>query len=97
MADPILKLFGVGKDLVTSQMSQERGTQSLNTTLSDGQLVKDVTIDGATTVPHSLGRTPQGYIVVRRSADESVFDSGVTGQNLSLDSSGAVIVTLWVF
>ena len=103
MADPILKLFGVGKDLVTSQMSQERGTQSVNTTISNGQIVGNVALTTAgVSVPHSLGRTPQGYIVVRPPAATSnpvVYETAApTAQNLTLAvSAGTLTVSLWVF
>lgn len=99
MAAPILKLFGVGKDLVTSQMSQERGTQSVNTTISDGQLIENVDLTTtATTVPHALGRVPKGYIVVGSSDIAAVYhETPHARASISLRASATTTVSLWVF
>lgn len=97
MADPILKLFGVGKDLITSQMSQERGTQSISTTISDGQLVTANLVNGETAVSHSLGRVPRGFIVVAKDLNKDVWGNTFTAQSLSVSSNDVCAVTLWVF
>jgi hypothetical protein len=49
-------------------------------------------------VAHKLGRTPRGYLVVKRNASATVY--GVTAANatyLYLKASGAVTVSLWVY
>lgn len=51
-------------------------------------------------VPHTLGKTPRGYIVAKSSANIVIYD-GATGTNnetvLFLQSSGAGTVSLLVF
>ena len=67
----------------------------------DGVLLKKQTINGVTYVKHGLGRAPQGYIVVRRRADVTVFDDQDGNNNpdktLKLNTAGAVVADLWVF
>ena len=71
--------------------------------LSDGVLIKDVTLVSTsfTEVSHKLGRKPAGYIVVRKSAAQTVFEDAGDYNNrqlfLRLKSSGAVTVNLWIF
>jgi hypothetical protein len=99
VAAPILKLFGVGKDLVTSQMSQERGTQSVNTTISDGKLLQGQELTTAEIgISHGLGRVPVGYLVAGLSANETVYHAtAATREKLYLKASGTVTATIWVF
>lgn len=66
-----------------------------------GRLVKDVTTStSGFEVPHGLGRTWQGFIVVKSIADINVWaNSTQTNSNryITLDASAASIVSLWVF
>lgn len=52
-----------------------------------------------TKVAHTLGRTPQGYIVAGATADVRVFDSSSasTADAIFLKASGAATVRLLVF
>lgn len=65
----------------------------------DGHLIEDVTINTTNDVSHGLGVTPRGWVIVRKDANEDVWEnvSSVPTRLLSLESSGAVTVSLWVF
>jgi hypothetical protein len=80
------------------------GVRELSARLADpsramlsGQLVEGVKLGvGNTKVKHGLGRVPQGWHVVkgpRAGVDEVDMDANF----LTLSSTGAVTVSLWVF
>lgn len=56
---------------------------------------------GANTVNHTLGRKLQGYIIILKNANVTMYDSQATNQRpeltLILNSSGAAMVSLYVF
>lgn len=56
---------------------------------------------GATTIPTTLNRTLQGYVVVRQRAQANIWDSqdsnSSPSQTLILNSTAAVVVDLMVF
>jgi hypothetical protein len=49
------------------------------------------------TVPHSLGRTPRGWIVVDKNADANIWRTAWTSTTISLDSSATVTATILLF
>lgn len=69
----------------------------------DGVLLKNVCLDPliSNEVVHSLGRAPQGWIIVRKRADARIWDVQDFNRNpsrtLSLTCSHEVEVDLWVF
>ena len=68
--------------------------------LLDGVLLKDIDLTTTETlVNHTLGRLPQGWIIIKKDAAQDVYESGTTLQQrfLSLTAGGAVTVSLWVF
>jgi hypothetical protein len=73
----------------------------LSNPLLDGRLLTVDLASGAfTAVSHGLGRPPQGYLVLRRSANAAIWDqSNSTDASafLYLQPSATVTVTLWVF
>jgi hypothetical protein len=50
-----------------------------------------------TTVPHSLGRTPQGFIVVDKNVASDVYRTSWTSSNLVLRASAISNVRLMLF
>ena len=74
-----------------------------NSLIVDGIIVEDVVLNSSTftDIEHKLGRKPRGYIVIRKSAAQTVFeDAGDYGNRklfLKLKASGAVTVNLWIF
>ncbi len=65
-----------------------------------GNTVEDIAIVAGTpeTVYHKLDRTPEGWLVVRRSASAVVFESGTfDATEITLDASANVTVTVWVY
>jgi hypothetical protein len=68
--------------------------------LLNGTLVENLVVtNGTVAVGHGLGRTPRGYIVVKRSADVRVWDASTaaTVNLLHLQANGTATVSLWVF
>lgn len=69
-----------------------------NKEIIDGIPLKDVAIGTADTViNHKLGRTPLGYIVTTKSGLGDIYDTGRNSKTLTLISSAAVTVNLWVY
>lgn len=69
--------------------------------LLDGVLLKKKSINGVTMVVHGLGRSPIGYVVIRRRGSVVVYDDQDSNKNsnktLKLNSASLVEVDLWVF
>ena len=75
-------------------------TQFLNNPLLNGVLLTGVELGStATQVPHSLGREPQGWIIVNKNADANVWQSSkdLSKAFVTLQASADVTVDLWVF
>jgi len=73
----------------------------LSNQLIDGRLVDANLINGTTIINHKLGRNLIGWIIVGINGVASVYDNQANNQTpdstLSLISSAAVKVRLWVF
>jgi hypothetical protein len=67
----------------------------LDGALVEGRALSTTPVD----VPHGLGRTWRGWIVVGKSANIDIWESGQRDRTryLTLDASGTVTVSLWVF
>jgi hypothetical protein len=70
--------------------------------LLDGVLIKKQTIGtAAVAINHGLQRPPQGFIVVRKRANQPIWDlqdiNKNTSQTLLLIAGGDVEIDLWVF
>ena len=80
------------------QVEIERVVKELGE-ISTGKLLRSIALTTTqTSVPHTLGSVPNGYIVVYRSADARVWDSASPDRNnFYLTASAAVTVTLLVF
>lgn len=68
----------------------------------EGLLLRNVQLTaGSNTVAHKLDRRLIGWIVVRKRANEQIWDEQDTNnapkRTLKLQASGAVTVDLWVF
>lgn len=69
----------------------------------NGRLIKDIAIVSGTAkiISHELSRKLKGWIVVRKSANSTIWDSQLTNTNpkttLVLQASANVTVSLWVF
>ena len=75
----------------------------LDSAIIDGVILEDIDLvsTGFTSVEHKLGRKPRGYLVIRKSAAETVYEDVGDYDNrklyIKLRASGAVTVNLWVF
>ncbi len=67
--------------------------------LTKGILLKDVAlISGVTVINHKLARVQQGWIVTDQNGSAEIYRSKpLSPQTLTLTSSAAVIVSLYVF
>ena len=95
---PMAREFNIGQDHI-----EEVITPVLDAAIIDGVIVEDVLLNSSsfTDVKHKLGRKPRGYIVIRKSAAQTVFEEAGDYENrklfLKLKASGAVTVNLWIF
>jgi hypothetical protein len=71
----------------------------LSNLLTQGILLTNVDLaSGATTINHLLGRKMVGYVVTDLDADASIYRSQpLNDKTLTLTSSAACTVSLWVF
>ena len=75
----------------------------LNSAIIDGVILEDIDLvsTGFTSVEHKLGRKPRGYLVIRKSAAQTVYEDVGDYDNrklfIKLRASGSVTVNLWVF
>lgn len=78
----------------------------LKSLIVDGVLVKDIAlVSGVNRVNHTLGRLPEGWIIVDRNTAATVFKTAPTtaantitdSSTISLTSSGTVTVSIWFF
>jgi hypothetical protein len=96
---PFRKIRTASKEL---ERVQSAISDSLNPlarkALVDGIYLEDIALSsGANVVSHKLGRDLRGYIVCRRSNASTIYDTAADRTTLSLTTSGAITVSLWVF
>ena len=95
---PMAREFNIGQDHI-----EEVITPVLDAAIIDGVIVEDVILNSSTftNIKHKLGRKPRGYIVIRKSAAQTVFEEAGDYANrklfLKLKACGAVTVNLWIF
>lgn len=85
---------------------QQQWAQQLNPLIANvllqGKLLSGVSLaNGTTVINHGLGRDLKGYMVVLKSGTSSISDNQLINPTpsltLSLNSSAAITVSLWVF
>lgn len=95
------KVAGADEDVAKLQERlQEFFAPLLANPMLDGALLQNIALNSnVTQVPHKLQRPFSGWIVVRKTADENVWEpTRVAGSSfINLQASGAVTVDLWVF
>ena len=81
-------------------------TPVLKSLIVDGVLIKDIDlVSGVNRINHTLGRVPEGWIIVDRNTTATVFKTIPTtaantitdSSTISLTSSGTVKVSIWFF
>ena len=74
-------------------------TPIINSEIIDGLIIKDIEVlTGATlTLSHKLGRTPNGFAVIKRNANSTVWNGLIDKKTIELNSSANVTISLWVF
>lgn len=66
----------------------------------NGVLLKDLSLDTtAIDVNHTLGRAFSGYLILKRSSGETVFNNASPDaiRVINLEATGPVTIDLWVF
>ena len=95
---PMARVFNTAQDHIESVINPV-----LNSAIIDGVILEDIDLvsTGFTSVEHKLGRKPRGYLVIRKSAAETVYEDVGDYDNrklfIKLRASGSVTVNLWVF
>lgn len=95
---PMARVFNNAQDHLEEVINPITDSQII-----DGVILEDIALNSSTftTIEHKLGRKPRGYIVIRKSAAQTVFEDAGDYANrklfLKLKSSGAVTVNLWIF
>jgi hypothetical protein len=97
----------IGTDNFELKQVQENTEQALESLLNNpilnGVLLRSVqlTTGSPSLVEHKLGRKPLGYLVTKRNANATIYDTETTSvaeQNfLKLNTSANVTVDLWIF
>lgn len=82
------KLFGFVDEFLTQLMP--------NQFLYGVELSVDVSTT-ATAFNHTLGVTPQGWIILDIAANITVWRTGWTDKTITLDASGSGTIKIWVF
>lgn len=71
---------------------------AIRSPLLNGRMVSDVDLaSGSTTLEHKLAREIRGYLIVKRSNASTIYDESSDDKFLTLNASGAVTVSLWIF
>ena len=98
MLTPFRKIFTKDKDLTTVQSMIDNVLKSYEKVLLDG-IVITATFSGVTTleVEHKLGRLPQGWLVIDKSAKTDVWATNTDSRLLTLNVDNDVILKLYVF
>ena len=65
--------------------------------LQNGLLIENITVNGSLSVNHKLNRTPRGYIVTAKNSNVNIWDSGKTIDSLTINSSGATTISIYIF
>ena len=95
---PMARVFNSAQDHIESVINPV-----LNSAIIDGVILEDIDlVSGSfTDIEHKLGRKPRGYLVIRKSAAETVYEDVGDYDNrklfIKLRASGSVTVNLWVF
>lgn len=94
------KIPTADKDLEKVQENTRQfAVQLVGVPLLDGVLLRDVSlvVGSGNKIIHKMGRVPIGYIVVDSSAATDICTSSKSTSHLTLNSSAAATVTIWVF
>lgn len=89
----------VGGDIATLQASVEHAiSEVIRNPLLDGVLLENVSLGaGNTKVPHKLDRNLKGFVIVDRSNAATIYRVTKDDKFLTLNSSAAITVSIWVF
>ena len=95
---PMARVFNTAQDHVESVINPV-----LDVAIIDGVILEDIDlVSGSfTSIEHKLGRKPRGYLIIRKSTAQTVYEDAGDYDNrklfLKLRASGSVTVNLWVF
>ena len=63
-----------------------------------GNLLKDIALtNSAQDISHKLNRNPQGYLITKRSAGQTVYNSTMNDKTIRLTATANVTVDIWIY
>lgn len=66
--------------------------------LLDGRLFQNLTIStSGKAISHNLGRVPKGWIIVRNTGSDRIWETGKDKNHLNLDCDGSTTFSIWIF
>lgn len=66
-------------------------------TLLNKAIVSNIVVNTSATIEHKLGRVPNGYFVIAKNANANIWNGALTDTQLTLNSSAAVTITIYIF
>lgn len=98
MPSPLLKNFGELAETAVSVGKALRPQTQTGSPGGDGSFVEAAVSTTQTSVEHTLGRVPTGWLIVDADAGVVVYRSGeMTSTFLPLTANGPANVKVWVF
>lgn len=92
------KFLSSNSEVTTLQSNVDDAIRNIaSNTLLNGVIISVSLASGSNQIAHSLGKVPQGYWVIRKSAAADIYDTSITLNILTLNSSAACDVKLLVF
>ena len=62
------------------------------------RVITDISVGtSAVDVSHGLSYTPEGYVVIRNSANAVVYDTAITNQKITLVASASAVITIMIW
>lgn len=86
------RLFSTVIDNINAEFNRLNKVSILNNTI-----IENVEINTTTSINHKLGRAPNGYITILKNANVQIWNGEVNETTITLNSSGAVRVSLLIF
>lgn len=92
------KFLSSNSEITSLQANTDDAIRSIaSNDLLNGVIISVSLASGSNQIAHTLGKVPQGYLVIRKSAVSDIYDTGMTLNILTLNSSAACDVKLLVF
>lgn len=82
----------------TVQQNTDNALNALKSvTILNGVQYDDLAVNTTLIFNHKLGRKPNGYLVVRKSANTNIWNTTLTADSITLNSSAAVTISIYIY